>query len=118
MPSDDACADIFDPVGTSTVTPPQPEITIEYDNNEQKFHFTVIAQYLLQGYTWVIDFAPFTGDITKGANGLAATNCENRVKSDLDNRDFAAFWNAAPAADYPDALNSENFLAYRLGDAA
>lgn len=117
MPSDDACADIFNPVGTSTVTPPQPQITIEYDNSQQLFHFNIVAQYLLQGYTWVVDFAPFSGNPAKGVNGLAATNCENRVAADLQGRDFAAFWNAAPAADYPDALNSENFLAYRLGNA-
>jgi hypothetical protein len=118
LSTDDPCAGIFNPVGTSTITPPQPDISIEYDNDEQKFHFTVIAQYLLQGYTWVIDFAPFSGDHNKGVNGLAATNCENRNAADLEDRDFAAFWNAAPAADYAGALNSENFLAYRLGAEA
>eukprot|EP00029_Vermamoeba_vermiformis_P007114 TRINITY_DN2983_c0_g1_i1.p1 TRINITY_DN2983_c0_g1~~TRINITY_DN2983_c0_g1_i1.p1 ORF type:complete len:661 (-),score=182.70 TRINITY_DN2983_c0_g1_i1:85-2067(-) len=118
LTSDATCAGIFNPVGTSTITPPQPDITIEYDNVGQKFHFNIVAQYLLQGYTWVIDFAPFSRNANKGTHGLAATNCENRQTADLTGRDFAAFWNAAPAADYAGALNSENFLAYRLGDAS
>ena len=113
--SDDTCAAIFNPVGTSTVTPPQPDITIEYDNTEQKFHFTIVAKYLLQGYTWIVDFAPFAGDHTLGYKGLAATNCENRVMSDLNGRSFASLWNAAPAADYAGALNSQNYLSYFLG---
>jgi hypothetical protein len=66
LASDPTCAAIFNPVGTSTVTPPQPTITIAYNNNEQLFHFDIVAQYLLQGWTWVIDFVPFTGDYTKG----------------------------------------------------
>ena len=68
LTSDPTCNAIFNPVGTSTQTPPQPVITIEYDNDQQLFHFDIVAKYLLQGYTWVIDFAPFTGDATKGTN--------------------------------------------------
>ena len=117
LTSDPTCNAIFNPVGTSTQTPPQPVITIEYDNDQQLFHFDIVAKYLLQGYTWVIDFAPFTGDATKGTKGLAATNCENRQTADLSGRNFAEFWNAAPAADYSGALNSKNYLAYRLGSA-
>jgi hypothetical protein len=113
--TDATCTDIFNPVGTSTITPPQPDITIEYENAEQKFHFTIVAKYLLQGYTWIVDFAPFSGDHTKGHKGLAATNCENRVLGDLAGRSFASLWNAAPAADLTGALNSENYLSYFLG---
>jgi hypothetical protein len=118
LASDPTCAAIFNPVGTSTVTPPQPTITIAYNNNEQLFHFDIVAQYLLQGWTWVIDFVPFTGDYTKGTKGLAATNCENRQTADLTGRAFADFWNAAPASDFTTALNSKNYLAYRLGTAS
>lgn len=118
LSSDAACADIFNPVGTSTVTPPQPAITVSYNNGQQKFNFNVAAKYLLQGWTWVIDFVPFTGDYTKGTKGLAATNCENRQTADLTGRAFADFWNAAPASDATTALNSKNYLAYRLGTAS
>ena len=50
-----------------------------------------------------------------GYKGLAATNCENRVLSELNGRSFASLWNAAPAADYSGALNSQNYLSYFLG---
>jgi hypothetical protein len=118
LSSDASCDAIFNPVGTSTVTPPQPDVTIEYDNTAQKFHFTIVAKYLLQGYTWIVDFAPFGGNHTLGYKGLAATNCENRVMSELNGRSFASLWNAAPAADYSGALNSENYLSYYLGTAS
>jgi hypothetical protein len=49
---------------------------IAYDTAAQVFNFEVTADYLLQGYTWVIDFDPFTEDITNGYNGFAATNWE------------------------------------------
>lgn len=54
---------------------------------------------------------------TLGTKGLAATNCENRQTADLTGRAFADFWNAAPASDFATALNSKNYLAYRLGTA-
>jgi hypothetical protein len=117
--SDLACASIWNPVGSEVQTPPRPIAVIAYDTAAQVFNFEVTADYLLQGYTWVIDFAPFTEDITKGYKGLAATNCENRQIADFTDptpdRHFSELWNAAPAANYAGGLNSGNFLSYRHG---
>lgn len=74
--SDPACASIWNPVGSEVQTPPRPAAVIAYDTAAQVFNFEVTADYLLQGYTWVIDFDPFTEDITNGYNGFAATNWE------------------------------------------
>lgn len=113
--TDPSCSAIWNPVGTAVAIPPQPTFNTVYNGDEQKFYFEVVTSYALQGFTWVVDFAPFTSDHTKGVKGLAATNCENRAAADLTGRQFAEFWNAAPAANWGPGLNSLNYLSYRHG---
>jgi hypothetical protein len=119
-----SCPAFFDPepiLGGTKNTPVDPSnVTVSWDSNNSKMKFEVTVEYLQWGYTWFIDFNPFTALSTNGRNGFAYGSCENKIASHFTGRNFAEYFNAAPTATSADAnggtpapLGNDNYLAYQ-----
>eukprot|EP00761_Pharyngomonas_kirbyi_P000566 gb/GECH01000566.1/.p1 GENE.gb/GECH01000566.1/~~gb/GECH01000566.1/.p1 ORF type:complete len:925 (+),score=251.57 gb/GECH01000566.1/:1-2775(+) len=113
LDSCDSCDDIpqlFE-FGGEMNHPPEPQVNIHYNPNDQKFHFTVDAAYLRERSSYFIDFVKFNYP----SNGeYEVTNCENRETNWKQSRteDFHKQWLSAAHAHQPGALGTSQFKAY------
>jgi hypothetical protein len=115
LATDAPCPDVWSPTSGLISPPNTPTLQVYFEPNNNLVTFHLTAQYLLGGYTWVIDFQPFTNNVTAGQYGLGTTPCENRDRAALNEVQFVELWNCGPAANYSAAVNSAEYMSYWPG---